>query len=357
LITIATIVGARPQFIKAAVISRCIRTKYSDQIREIIIHSGQHYDVMMSDVFFEQSSIPAPDYNLQINGLSHGAMTGLMLEKIESLLLKIKPDWVLVYGDTNTTLAGALAAKKIGIKVSHIESGLRSFNMRMPEEINRILTDRISDILFCPTEMSISNLYQEGFRNFGVRIINSGDVMFDAALFYASKATPPSFKVPKNYVLSTIHRAENTDEIEKLESIVNSLNSISSKIPVILPIHPRTKKIILSHNITINPNLHIVDPVGYLEMIYLLKNCSLVITDSGGLQKEAFFFKKFCLTIRDETEWIELVSNGYNIVVGTDFQKILAGVAIGLDNKIDFDKSLYGNGNAADTILGVLLSE
>ena len=320
-----TIIGARPQFIKAAAVSREI-AKHND-IQEIIVHTGQHFDANMSEIFFDQMQIPKPDYNLEINSLSHGAMTGRMIERIEEALLKEQPDWVLVYGDTNSTIAGSLAAKKLHIKVAHVEAGLRSFNRNMPEEINRILTDKISDILFCPTDTAVQNLQNEGIgKNSLARIVKCGDVMQDAAIFYSDLAQKPELDLPKQFILATIHRAENTDDPKRLTSIFNALAEISNEIPIILPLHPRTKKIISNSQLTThNSQLIFIDPIGYLEMIYLLKNCSLVMTDSGGLQKEAFFFHKPCVTLRDETEWVELVENGFNKIVGADENKIISG--------------------------------
>ncbi len=356
MIKIITVIGARPQFIKAAVVSRYIRNYHSKDIKEIIVHTGQHYDTNMSDIFFEQMDIPKPNYFLDINGLGHGAMTGQMLEKIEAVLLKEKPDWVLVYGDTNSTLAGALAAKKLHIKLAHVEAGLRSFNMEMPEEINRTLTDRISDILFCPTDQAIKNLKKEGYENIDAKIVKSGDVMQDAALYYAAKSQSPDIKKPENFILCTIHRAENTDNLDKLHSIFSALSEISKQHQIILPIHPRTKNIILKNNIEFDKsNIHIIEPVGYLEMIHLLKNCNYVMSDSGGLQKEAFFFEKKCLTLRDETEWVELVENSFNIVVGSNKDKIIEGF-----NKLqklnpNFAIDLYGQGMAGKNIIEELL--
>ena len=343
---IITIVGARPQFIKAAALSReFLKHKH---INEIIVHTGQHFDANMSDVFFEQMEIPKPHYNLDINGLGHGAMTGQMLEKIEKVLINETPDWVLVYGDTNSTIAGALAAKKLHIKVAHVEAGLRSFNMAMPEEINRILTDRISDLLFCPTASAIENLNKEGYDNLDSTVLKSGDVMQDAALFYSKKAQAPTFLVPEQFILCTIHRAENTDDKKRLSSILSALNKIAEKIPIILPLHPRTRNIIniASYDIV---NLSIVEPVGYLEMVYLLKKCQLVMTDSGGLQKEAFFFKKPCITLRNETEWVELVNGGFNTLVGANEQLIIKAFEKQNYN-IDFNINLYGYGTASEFI-------
>lgn len=351
---ITQIVGARPQFIKAAAVSREI-AKYPE-IEEKIVHTGQHFDENMSKIFFEQMKIPKPDYNLEINSLSHGAMTGRMIEKIEKVLLQEKPDWVIVYGDTNSTIAGSLAAKKLHIKVAHVEAGLRSFNRKMPEEINRILTDKISDILFCPTEQAVKNLSSEGIEeNSLAKIVRCGDVMQDAALFYSELAQKPDFTVPQNFLLATIHRAENTDDPTRLKSIFKAFEKISDEIPIILPLHPRTRKIITnSQLITHNSQLIIIDPVGYLEMIYLLKNCQLVMTDSGGLQKEAFFFGKPCVTIREETEWVELVEHGFNKIVGADKNKIYSGYKTMDHIEKDYNLNLYGNGEASKKIISKL---
>ena len=346
---IVTILGARPQFIKAGSVSREI-AKY-ENIQEIIVHTGQHYDTNMSDIFFDEMKIPKPDYNLDINGLSHGAMTGQMLEKIEEVLIKENPDWVMVYGDTNSTLAGALAASKLHIKVAHIEAGLRSFNMKMPEEVNRILTDRVSDILFCPTQTAIDNLSNEGFDNFDCKIVNSGDVMQDGALFYKSLAKKPDFNIANNYILSTIHRAENTDDIERLTSITQALNKINEDKQVIVPLHPRTKKIIKEHNISVE--FTVIEPVGYLVMVWLIDNCDMVMTDSGGLQKEAFFFKKPCITLRDETEWVELVKNRFNVLAGAREEKILE-LYTNFEFNDDFNMDLYGHGQASAQIIQAL---
>ncbi len=349
-----TIVGARPQFIKAAAVSREL-AKY-DEIEELIVHTGQHFDANMSDVFFDEMEIPRPHYNLDVNGLSHGAMTGQMMEKIEKVLMDEKPDWVLVYGDTNSTIAGAMAARKLHIKVAHVEAGLRSFNMRMPEEINRILTDRISNILFCPTDTAIANLKKEGYENFDIKIVKSGDVMQDAAMFYAGRAQKPKVDLPDEFVLATIHRAENTDDPARLKAIFEAFAHISKRLPVVLPLHPRTKKIIEKLDLKIDTSkIFILEPVGYLQMVYMLKSCKLVMTDSGGLQKEAFFFAKPCITLRDETEWVELVENGFNTVVGADKNKIIK--AFDSQNyKIDFRKDLYGKGKASQNIVKELIS-
>jgi UDP-GlcNAc3NAcA epimerase len=347
---IITILGARPQFIKAAVLSRVI-AKYNS-IEEIIIHTGQHYDTNMSEVFFTDMDIPKPKYNLAINGLGHGAMTGQMLEKIETILLKEKPDAIVVFGDTNSTIAGALAAKKLHIKVIHIEAGLRSFNMEMPEEINRILTDRISDLLLCPTDTAINNLHKEGYKNSPIKMVKSGDIMKDAVLYY-SRTSAEKSDIIKNlnlsnddFVLATIHRQENTDDLHKLKSIFEGLEEISKIQPVVLPLHPRTKQILEKHQLKYN--IVFIEPVGYFDMLELLKNCNLVITDSGGLQKEAYFNKKHCIIAREETEWVELVTNGFASIIGNDKNKMLQAFNSFQKLKSDFSKNLYGN-NVGET--------
>lgn len=352
---IVTVIGARPQFIKAAVVSRAIKQKID--VTEVIVHTGQHFDNNMSDIFFEEMEIPKPNYNLNINGLGHGAMTGQMLEKIEEVLLKEKPDWVLVYGDTNSTLAGALAAKKLHIKVAHVEAGLRSFNIKMPEEINRILTDRISDILFCPTRTAVKNLHNEGYKNINCKIENVGDVMQDAALFYSEKAKMPESELPDKFILCTVHRAENTDNPKSFKNIFEALEEIATEIPVVLPLHPRTRNKLnsMAYNFSASP-ITFIEPVGYLEMVWLLQNCQLVMTDSGGLQKEAYFFKKLCLTLREETEWVELVENGYNTICGSDKTKIISSFRKAM-NEIhsNFEKELYGYGKAGEKIIDSLV--
>jgi UDP-GlcNAc3NAcA epimerase len=341
---IVTILGARPQFVKAAVLSRII--KKHNFVEEIIVHTGQHFDENMSDIFFTEMEIPKPSYNLNINSLSHGAMTGQMLEKIEKILQDEHPEVVVVYGDTNSTLAGALAAKKLHIKVVHIEAGLRSFNMEMPEEINRILTDRISNLLSCPTDIAIKNLQKEGFGNLLIQIEQHGDIMKDAMEFYGKTSSEKSsivkrLKLHKNeFVLATLHREENTNDIEKLKDIFTSLECIHQQKKVVLPIHPRTKKILKENNL--HYNITFVNPVGYFDMLELLKNCALVFTDSGGLQKEAFFNKKHCVILREETEWIELVENGFAKIVGSNPAKIKAAFEIFSKSTMQFDKELYG---------------
>jgi UDP-GlcNAc3NAcA epimerase len=353
---IITIVGARPQFIKAAALSREIQKHPG--ITEIIVHTGQHFDENMSEVFFREMQIPEPAYNLNINGKSHGAMTGQMMEGIEKILLDERPDWVLVYGDTNSTLAGALAAKKLHIKVAHVEAGLRSFNMRMPEEINRILTDRISDLLFCPTAQAITNLEREGFASMDTTIVQTGDIMLDAALFYKELPAARNILVTEGltsgkYILATIHRAENTDHTGNLTQIVEALNEINRTTPVLIPLHPRTRQILQQHNIGIS--FKTIDPVGYLDMIQLVSNAALIITDSGGLQKEASFFSKYCITTREETEWTELVEHGYNFITGANKELILERVSSLLNKPYTAGANLYGNGDAAAGMCRALL--
>jgi UDP-GlcNAc3NAcA epimerase len=355
---IITIIGARPQFIKAAVVSR--EFSKTNIFKEILVHTGQHFDKNMSDIFFEEMEIPTPHYNLNINGLSHGAMTGQMLEGIEKVCLIEKPDYVMVYGDTNSTIAGALAAKKMGISVIHVEAGLRSFNMNMPEEINRILTDRISDILFCPTDTSIDNLKADGIVDGNIKVIKNGDVMQDAAIYYAQKSSEKSNILSQlnlkhnEFVLSTIHRQENTDSPKRLNGIINALNQIAENLPVVVPIHPRTRNIISRDNLDINFTM--IDPIGYFDMIELLKKCRLVLTDSGGLQKEAYFFDKYCITLRDETEWVELIQNGFNQLAGADKLAILNAFQQYLTKPFDKHVDLYGGGKASVQIRHTLES-
>ncbi|MGE0589580.1 MAG: non-hydrolyzing UDP-N-acetylglucosamine 2-epimerase [Cyclobacteriaceae bacterium] len=348
---VVTVLGARPQFIKAATVSRAFK---DSSVNELIVHTGQHFDRNMSNVFFEEMDIPLPHYQLEISGLSHGAMTGRMLEQVENVLLKEKPNMVMVYGDTNSTLAGALAASKLHIPVAHVEAGLRSFEMRMPEEINRILTDRISKLLFCPTDTAVQNLKKEGFDSFDCEIIQCGDVMYDAVLHYRKLLGERSNIIEtldlgmSPFVLVTIHRAENTDDVTRLTEIVGALNAINLKTKVILPLHPRTKGILEKHNIKLD--FPTIEPVGYFDMLSLLERCELVMTDSGGLQKEAYFFSKYCLTLRDQTEWIELVDIGVNSLVGANQQKILSEFEKVLQTQVKSSDNLFGNGQASRLI-------
>ena len=346
-----TIIGARPQFIKAATVSRAVAQR--SDIREVIVHTGQHYDANMSDVFFDELSIPKPDHYLGIGGGGHGQMTGRQLEAIEGVLLKEKPDWVLVYGDTNSTLAGALAAAKLHIPVAHVEAGLRSFNRRMPEEINRVLTDHAADMLFAPTKTAVENLRAEGLP--ADRIKLPGDVMYDAALFYRELAQRPDWFLKHGlkegaFVLATVHRAENTDDSARLAAIFAGL--AQSELPVVLPLHPRTRGRLEAAGIKPAPNIHLVPPVGYLEMVWLEVACKVIASDSGGMQKEAYFHGRRCIILRDETEWVELVEAGCNELVGANPELIASSISA-TSLKVS-EIEIYGNGNAAIKIINAL---
>jgi UDP-GlcNAc3NAcA epimerase len=351
---ILTIIGARPQFIKAAVLSRYIRDNPSFGIHETLVHTGQHYDQNMSDVFFYEMDIPKPDINLHTGSGNHGKTTGLMLEKIEDVILERKPDIVLVYGDTNSTLAGALAASKLHIPVAHVEAGLRSFMMVMPEEQNRKLTDHLSTWLFCPTQTAVNNLSKEGITDNDdgkpnsdkKRVTLTGDIMYEASLYYREKEKILINKNP--YILITIHRAENTDNPLRLASIVKAINDLSD-CKFIFPIHPRTRKMLNQQNLVFSSHVKIIEPVGYLEMITYESECSAILTDSGGVQKEAFFFRKPCITIRDSTEWVELVDSGWNTLTGADTDRIINAVR-NIHIPVDY-LSLYGDGHCAEKII------
>ncbi len=351
MVKVVTVLGARPQFIKAGSVSRQFE-RYG--VEEVIVHTGQHYDQNMSDVFFTQMQIPKPKYNLGIGGRSHGAMTGQMIEEIEVILLKEKPDWVLVYGDTNSTLAAAIAASKLRIKIAHVEAGLRSFNMNMPEEINRILTDRISHVLFCPTKTSVLNLEAEGVSDWGADVQLVGDVMHDGALFYKTSSEPVE-GVSGSYILATVHRAENTDSPERLTNIVEAVNELANEHQIVFPIHPRTRGKLAELSLALSDSVNVIDPVGYLEMVWLIDNARLVLTDSGGLQKEAFFFGKPCITLRNETEWVELVEHDVNTLVGADRNKIVSAVNKNAFSG-DFTLPLYGDGSASIKIAEYIAS-
>lgn len=343
---ILTVVGARPQFIKAAVISRCIRKHYPS-IQEDIIHTGQHYDYGMSQVFFEEMEIPQPSANLHVGSGSHGAATAEMLKGIEAEIITRKPDYVLTYGDTNSTLAAALAASKLNVPVAHVEAGERSYNRQMPEEINRIMTDHVSSLLFCCSPKSKNCLASEGITK---NVFTVGDVMFDAFLYYLPKSNWPKSlnKIADHFALATLHRAQNTDDPYRLKSIFESFSNMSEA--VVLPIHPRTLKLVKANNISMSDNVKLIDPVSYFEMLELLKNCSYVLTDSGGLQKEAYYAGKKGIILRDETEWTELVDAGMNRVVGIEQDKILA--ATSWAKHIDtIPSNIYGDGAAAEKIL------
>ena len=355
----ATVVGARPQFIKAAVVSRALRS--TSGAEEILIHTGQHYDENMSASFFEELEIRHPDIHLGVGSGSHGVQTGHMLEKLERVFIDEKPDCVLVYGDTNSTLAGALAAAKLHVPVAHIEAGLRSFNRRMPEEINRVLADHVSNILFAPTEAAVENLQREGIAGYGVRLV--GDVMYDAALHYEAKAEQMSTildKVglaPAGYVLATVHRAENTDDPKRLRAIVGGLRMVAEEIPVIMPLHPRTRAALEREGMLEKTSQHVrlTDPVGYMDMVMLEKNSRLVATDSGGVQKEAFFYRVPCVTLREETEWVELVRLGWNVCVSPEkpsnvYEALVERISLVSMFASTDPPSLYGEGYAGSLI-------
>ncbi|TAJ60734.1 non-hydrolyzing UDP-N-acetylglucosamine 2-epimerase [Variovorax sp.] len=350
---ILTIIGARPQFIKAAVVSRELK-KFGKDIAEVIVHTGQHYDANMSEVFFKDLDIPIPNYNLSIGGGTHGQNTGRMLEAIEDVCVKEQPQVVLVYGDTDSTLAGALAAAKLCIPVVHVEAGLRSFNRAMPEEINRILTDHVSDLLLAPTAVAKVNLEREGVR--GAQIFVVGDVMLDASNFYADRAVKPAWiesrdNVFSEFVLCTIHRAENTDKELYLRQILDGLRQCGHL--VILPLHPRTRSRIQAYGIKLPDNIMVAEPVGYLEMAWLEANCIAIATDSGGVQKEAYFHKKPCVTLRSETEWTELVDVGANVLVGADAM-LIAHALQAPKFSIKERDLLYGDGRAGEKIVSII---
>ncbi|MGA8942254.1 MAG: UDP-N-acetylglucosamine 2-epimerase (non-hydrolyzing) [Thermoactinomyces sp.] len=351
---ILTVVGARPQFIKAAPVSREIR-RLAD---EILVHTGQHYDKSMSDVFFEELHIPVPEYNLHVGSKSHGRQTGEMLSKLEEVILSEKPDCVLVYGDTNSTLAGALAASKLHIPVAHVEAGLRSFNKRMPEEINRVLTDHVSRWLFCPTETAVRHLETEGIKE-GVHLV--GDVMLDAVLYNKRLAEEKTTTLQDlgleagSYILITLHRAENTDDPARLRQITEAINQLP--ITAVLPLHPRTRGKLEQYGLTINNDrVQCIEPVGYLDMLQLEVNAKKILTDSGGVQKEAFFARVPCITMRDETEWTETVELGTNILTGADTDKILQAVDT---FEVDFSRvePVFGDGQASEKIVQQILRD
>lgn len=352
---IVSIVGARPQFIKASPVSRILRKSF----HEVLVHTGQHYDENMSKVFFDELEIPRPAVELGVGSGTHAVQTGLMLERIEKVLTDEKPDMVLVYGDTNSTLAGALAASKLRIPVAHVEAGLRSFNRTMPEEINRLLTDHVSDRLFCPTQTSVMNLKREGIES---GVVFTGDVMLDAALFFARKAESQSRILselridPKQYLLCTIHRAENTDDPMRLRRIVDALIEIRET--VIFPVHPRTQNVLRTFgDLGVSGNtkhLRQIPPVGYLDMVQLEKNARMILTDSGGVQKEAFFYRIPCITLRNETEWIETAEAGWNKLTGADRNRIVQGVR-NFSPQAE-PSNPFGNGKAAEAVVRQILN-
>ena len=377
---IITVIGARPQIIKAAAISRAIKNNFSDKILEVIVHTGQHYDENMSQIFFEELGIPYPNFNLNVGSGSHGEQTAKMLEGLENIYVQEKPDAVIVYGDTNSTIAGALAASKIHIPVIHIEAGLRSFNKAMPEEINRIACDHMSTLLFTPSETGHRNLLNEGIKNDqneatsidNPKIYLCGDIMYDNSLYFSAMSEQKS-KILKEleittdeFILCTIHRDTNTDDTSNLNAIFRALLRIqkTSNLKIVLPLHPRTKEKLNSHldenlltEINQNKNFKIIPPRGFLDIISLEKNAMLIITDSGGLQKEAFFFQKPCVILRDQTEWIEIVENGNALIAGANELKIISSVET-LIKRTDYTyPNLYGDGNAANFICKKITEE
>ena len=380
MIKIVTIIGARPQIIKAAALSRAIKNNFSSQITEIIVHTGQHYDDNMSQVFFDELEIPLPNYNLNVGSGNHGKQTATMILAIEDVLLIEKPNAIVLYGDTNSTLAGAMAASKIHIPVIHIEAGLRSFNKSMPEEINRIMCDHVSTLLFSPTKTGFDNLIQEGFLSqtkapYSIdnpKIYHCGDVMYDNSLFFSKISDVKTsiindLKLKNNgFILATIHRNNNTDEPIRLNALFKSLNdiSINHQLQIVLPLHPRTSNLLdrnlskdLVEAIRLNSNFKIISPVSFLEMLALEKNCCLVMTDSGGVQKEAFYFEKPCVILRPETEWIELLENGSALIADADENKIKFSFEQLISKKdLSFPK-LYGDGNAAVFICSEIINQ
>lgn len=404
LLKIVDIVGARPQFIKLAPILMAIerhnRENPGHRIEEVLVHTGQHYDYEMSQVFFDELGLKEPDYHLGVGSGTHGYQTGEMLKRIEEVLLKEKPDLVMVYGDTNSTLAGALAAAKLHIPVAHVEAGLRSFNRKMPEEINRVLTDHVSTFLFCPTKTAVENLRREGFTNILNNghllpltsappppcssapppltpcpstpvVANTGDVMYDAVLLYGKLAQERSRILeklglkPKGYALATVHRAENTDDPKRLKAIFQGLVAIAQEgFPVIVPLHPRTRRTLSFLPLTpypSNPNLRLIDPVSYLDMLVLEKNARVILTDSGGVQKEAFFFRVPCVTLREETEWVETVEVGWNVLVGCDPDRIRQTASLPRSSAplppCTTGSSPYGDGHAAERIVALMVEQ
>ncbi|MGD0916736.1 MAG: UDP-N-acetylglucosamine 2-epimerase (non-hydrolyzing), partial [Thermodesulfobacteriota bacterium] len=372
------VVGARPQFIKAAAVRRAIeafnkasslRPHRSRKIREVLVHTGQHYDYLMDRVFFEELELPQPDYRLGVGSGSHARQTGLMLERIETVLEGERPEFVVVYGDTNSTLAGALAAAKLNIPVAHVEAGLRSYHWAMPEEINRLLTDHLSKFLFCPTRQAVLNLAREGIKDGNTRLVrNVGDVMYDSVLYYSELAEKNSALVKDlnllttdhspltSYYLATLHRAANTDDPRRLKSILKALGEIGRKMPVLLPLHPRTRKMIkVYHLFPKSGGIRLIEPVSYLTMLYLEKNARAILTDSGGVQKEAYWLKVPCFTLRKETEWVETVTSGWNVLVGSDVKTIVKEVSHLEERKrLPKKRGMFGNGRAGEKIVEIL---
>ena len=387
---IVTIVGARPQFIKAAAVSRAIqaynqkgpstgRLSSKKKIREVFVHTGQHYDYLMDRVFFEELELPRPDYHLGVGSGSHARQTGMMLERIETVLERERPEMVLVYGDTNSTLAGALVATKLNIPVAHVESGLRSYNRSMPEEINRLITDHLATLLFCPTPQSVRNLEREGIKDGGTTAVRKvGDVMYDSILYYSKLAEKKStilkdlglslcsdlpnpqsaFRIP-NYYLATLHRAENTDDPKRLKSILKALSEIGREMPVVLPLHPRTRKMMKTYGLfPKSRGIRWIEPVSYLNMLSLEKNARAILTDSGGVQKEAYWLKVPCFTLREETEWVETARSGWNVLVGTGARRIVEEMSRLERRKRPLSPprriGVFGDGKASERIVEIL---
>ncbi|HET8963716.1 MAG TPA: UDP-N-acetylglucosamine 2-epimerase (non-hydrolyzing) [Chitinophagales bacterium] len=375
MIKIVTIIGARPQIIKAAALSRIINKKFRSKIQEIIIHTGQHYDDNMSQVFFDELGIPKPNFNLDVRLATHGEQTGAMVKGIEEIIIREKPSCVIIYGDTNSTLAGAIAASKIHVPIAHIEAGLRSYNKLMPEELNRVISDHVSTFLFCPTQTSFDNLLNEGFKQnnqppFNInnpKLYHSGDVMYDNSLHFAELSERKSSILEENelqsnqFILATVHRNNNTDDVSRLKSIFTALIKIAEKQKVIIPLHPRTNKQLeqlpeLLGKIRLNSNIILSKPVSFLEMICLEKNAALIITDSGGVQKEAFFFKKPCVILRSETEWVELVDCGASRLADADEELIINAVDYFSKLKDLNFPQLFGTGSSAEFICTEILA-
>ena len=345
---ILTIIGTRPQFIKSATVSQKI--KDSDKLIEVIIHTGQHFEREMSNIFFNEMNLSKPNYNLGINQMNHGLMTARMIEKIEPIIVNEDPQCILVYGDTNSTLAGSITAAKLNIPIFHIEAGLRSYNRSMPEEINRLITDHLSSLLFCPTKTAINNLAIEGINK---GVVLSGDVMYESFLKFSQQSGRNKVikeKLDKNYILATIHRQENTDNQDRLTSIFSNLDVINETSKIVMPLHPRTNKKIKDYNI--QTKIKILPPQGYLSMLSILINSQLVITDSGGLQKEAFFAKKKCITVRSETEWVELIDSKTNILTKPkEIFNAFDKVNNNNNNNNEFDNEIFGDGKSSDLIV------
>ena len=373
---LVTVIGARPQIIKAAALSRAIKNHFSDRIQEIIVHTGQHYDDNMSQVFFDELGIPRPDYNLHVGSASHGVQTARMTEGIEALLLKEQPDFIVLYGDTNSTLAGAVAAAKIHVPIVHIEAGLRSFNKTMPEEINRIVCDHCSTLLFSPTKAGFENLKREGFpidneppyTIDNPKVYHCGDIMYDNSLHFADIAEAKTDIIQrleltgKPFILATIHLDSNTDQPERLNAIFNALIRLSNECQVVLPLHPRTAKLLKTNldgekqaQLFNNPSISLIPPVSFLEMIALERHAQLVMTDSGGVQKEAYFFQKPCIILRPETEWVEIVQTGNAILADADESRIMQAWQHFQSNPPTTFPEIFGDGHAAEFMLKMML--